>query len=77
MVKVEVQVIPSSGQRISLGSFMAPTGMTVVLSKLHAKPEMVWKSWIYFVAFSRLLGVRCMKSVVSSANASALASLRA
>ena len=77
MVKDDDHFMPSSGQSMSVGSFLVPTGMTLVLSKLQAKPDMLWKFWMYFVANCRLLAVRSMKRVVSSAKASALASLRA
>ena len=60
MVKDDNHFMPSSGQRMSVGSLSTPTGMTLVLSKLQAKPDMVWKSWMYFVAYCRLLAVRSM-----------------
>ena len=75
MVKLSVQVIPNSGQMMSVGSFSAPMGITCVLSKLQLSPLIEWKSWMYFVAALRFSGDRCMNNVVSSANASALASV--
>ena len=41
---------------------------------LQASPEMVWKAFMYLVAYLGLFGHLAMKSVVSSANASAWAS---
>ena len=77
MVKDDDQVIPRSGQMMSVGSSLIPMGMTWVFSKLHASPEMVWKSLMYLVAALRFSGDLLMKSVVLSAKASALASERA
>ena len=56
MVKEDVHFIPSSGHRMSFGSFMLLIGMTLVLSKLKACPKIVWKFWMYFVAFLGLQG---------------------
>ena len=77
MVKDEDQVIPRSGQIMSVGSSFIPMGMTWVFSRLHASPDMEWKSLMYLVAALRFSGDLLMKSVVSSAKASALASERA
>ena len=43
----------------------------------EASPDIKWNSLMYLVAYLRLFGHLFMKSVVSSANASALASLSA
>ena len=51
-------------------SSTSPSGITCVLSKLHARPEIVWN----LVALRRFVSVRFMKSVVASAKASAKAS---
>ena len=67
MVKDDAHSIPSSGQIMYFGLSFSPTGMMCVLSRLHARPEMAWKFFIYFVACLKLSGVRVMKSVVSSA----------
>ena len=77
MVKVSDHAIPSSGQMMSLGLFLTPTGMMWVLSRLHARPDIWWKAVMYFVAYFRLLGHLFIKSVVSSAKASARAPLSA
>ena len=44
---------------------------TLVMSRLHERPDNWWKCCMYLVAFLRLFSVRSMKSVVSSANVSA------
>ena len=77
MVKEEDQVMPRSGQIFSLGSSRAPTRITWGFSRLHARPDIDWKLWMYLVAALRFSGVLFKNKMVSSANVSALASVRA
>ena len=55
-------------------SSTSPSEITCVLSKLHARPEIVWNLVLNLVALRRFVSVRFMKSVVASAKASAKAS---
>ena len=66
MVKLSDQVIPKSGQMMSVGSLSAPMGITCVLSRLQESPLIEWNSWMYFVAALRFSGDRCINNVVSS-----------
>ena len=77
MVKEEDQVMPGSGQIVYFGSSRAPTRMTCVFSRLHASPDIECNYRMYLVAALRFWGDLVMNRVVSSANTSALASVRA
>ena len=75
IVKVSSQIMLRSVQIFSFIFVFVPIGITLVLSRLHERPEILWKCVVYFTAFLRLDSVRVMKSVVSSANVSARASV--
>ena len=70
IVKVSSHVIPKSGHKVSYLLVFCPIGMTTVLSRLQARPEMLWNCVIYFVVFLKLVSFRSRNIVVSSAKVS-------
>ena len=55
---------------MSVLSVLLPIGMTTVLSRLHERPDILWKHVMYFVAFLRFCAFLSRKIVVSSAKVS-------
>ena len=69
-VKESFHFMPRSGQSWLLMFVFVPIGITTVLSRLQARPEILWNCVMYFAACLRLCSLLLMKIVVSSAKVS-------
>merc|ERR1711888_138259 len=67
-LKLSTHLTSKSGQILHPGLKNIPYGITFVLSRFAAKPEIDLKSWMYLIQALNDSASLCIKMVVSSAN---------